>query len=249
MNKKTFSLMTMLLSWSFSFLAHAENAPSIGLGMGWSHSQYKGYGNDYYPLPNITFDNDTFFIDNFTAGAYLYHNDVHELSVALTYLPLEFKPKHSDDLQMKQLNKRHSTLLAQVEYTRSTNIGNFTASIAADVLDESNSVIINADYTTLLTFGQLFIVPEVGFNWANKKHNNYYYGISESESQRSGLAAYSAKSTFTPYISVTGYYTINQHFTTYLGARVDRLTGDVKKSPMIAHSTIPSVFAGINYTF
>lgn len=249
MNKKIVSLITLAVSLPYSLATYAADAPSIGLGMGWSQSQYKGYGNIYYPLPNVTFDNDTFFIDNFTAGVYLYNDEVHELSVGLTYLPLEFKPSHSDNSQMKQLDKRRATLFAQIEYTLATNIGNFTANVSSDVLNESNSILINTSYTTLFTVNKLFIVPEIGFNWANKKHNNYYYGITETESQHSGLASYTAKSSFTPYIAVTGYYTINKHFTTYLGARVDRLTGDVKNSPMIEHSNIPSVFAGINYTF
>lgn len=249
MNKHIVSLSTIAASLLVASFAAQAQPTSIGLGASWTDSPYKGYGSVYYPLPSIVFDNGVFFINNFTAGAYVYNDNNQKISLGLSYLPFEFKPKDSDNYQMKQLNKRHSTLLAEARYSISTQFGNFTTGIGADILDESNSVIIGASYSYRFTGDKWAIVPKVGFTWANDKHNDYYYGVSHAESMRSGLAYHDAKSSFTPYVSLVGSYAITQHFSSYAGVRIDKLTGDAKNSPMIANSTVPSVFAGINYSF
>jgi len=249
MNRRIVSsltISTVLLIFSISTQA---TPISVGMGGSWTDSPYKGYGAVYYPLPHIAFSNEILFINNFTAGAYVYSDENQKVSLGVSYLPLEFKTKDTDNAQMKQLNKRRSTLLAEARYTLSTELGNFAASIGADVLNESNSVLINASYAYVFSGDRWSIEPKVGINWANDKNNDYYYGISHSESVRSGLAYHDAKGSFTPYISLIGSYAMTQNFGTYLGARVDRLTGDVKNSPMIANSTVPSVFAGVTYNF
>lgn len=249
MNKLIISTLTVTAALLFNSIPVQATPVSIGLGASWTDSPYRGYGAVYYPLPHITFSNEIFFINNFTAGAYVYSDQHQKVSLGLSYLPLEFKPHDSDDNRLKQLKKRHSTLLAEARYSLTTEFGNFATSIGADILNESNSVLINASYAYVFSGDRWSIEPKIGINWANNKHNDYYYGVSHSESVRSGLAYYDAKGSFTPFVSLVGSYALTNNFSTYAGARVDKLTGDAKDSPMIANSTIPSIFAGVNYTF
>lgn len=231
-----------------AFLTQAAPT-SIGIGASWTDAPYKGYGAVYYPLPHITFDNDILFINNFTAGAYIYNEDNQKVSIGISYLPLQFRPKDTDDRQLKQLDKRRSTLLAEVKYAISTTYGSFSASIGGDILNESNSILVGASYSYRFSGDKWAIIPRIGVNWANGKNNNYYYGVTHTESARSGLSYYKAKSAFTPFVSLTGTYALTQNFATYAGFRIDQLTGDIKDSPMIANSTVPSIFAGISYSF
>ncbi|RKS86036.1 outer membrane scaffolding protein for murein synthesis (MipA/OmpV family) [Orbus hercynius] len=249
MNKHLISLSAITTSLIIASFSAQATPISVGLGASWTDSPYKGYGAVYYPLPHIVFENEVFFINNFTAGAYLYNDNNQKISLGLSYLPLQFKPSDSDNHQMKQLDKRHSTVVAEARYSIATQYGNFATGIGADILNESNSVLIGASYSYPISGDRWVIEPKVGFLWANDKHNDYYYGVSHSEATRSGLAYHDAKSSFTPYVSLIGSYTLTQSFSTYVGVRVDKLTGDAKNSPMIANSTIPSVFAGINYSF
>lgn len=249
MNKRIVSSLTVTAALLITSISAHATPISIGLGASWTDSPYKGYGSVYYPLPHIAFSNEIFFINNFTAGAYVYSDENQKVSLGVSYLPLSFRPKDSDDLQMKRLNKRHSTVLAEARYSLSTQYGNFAASIGADILNESNSVLINASYSYLFTGDRWSLEPKVGISWANGSHNDYYYGISHRESVRSGLASYHAKSSVTPYASLVGSYALTENFGYYVGVRVDQLTGDAKDSPMIANATVPSVFSGVTYTF
>ncbi|MCX8577848.1 MipA/OmpV family protein [Gilliamella sp. B2717] len=248
--KKSHCIIPIL---ALSALALSETAladpTSIGVGGGWSNSPYKGYRSSYYPVPHIDYDNDTFFIDDLSAGVYVFNNDNQSLSIGARYLDNEFKPHDSNNRQLKRLDSRHATLLAEIEYSIDTNWGSFSSSIGADMLNKSNSILVNADYSVPFMLGNLIIVPTIGINWANNKHNNYYYGISHKESSRSGLRYYHANGSFTPYIEIGAQYALTEHLNLLGGMHVDKLTGDAANSPMVNKSTVTSFYMGVSYKF
>lgn len=222
---------------------------SLGLGMGWANSPYKNYSDNYYPIPHIDYDNGLFFIDDLSAGVYAYNTDNQSVSIGARYLSNEFKPHNSDNHQLRQLNSRHSTLLAEIEYSIVTNWGVVSSSIGADVLNESDSVLANADYTIPYIQGNLIIAPSIGINWANSKHNDYYYGVSHKESSRSKLRYFNADSSLTPYAEIAAQYSLTKNIATFGGIHIDKLTGDAASSPMVDNSAITSVYMGLSYNF
>lgn len=224
-------------------------ADSIGLGANWTNSPYKGNGGQFAALPQIDIDNGKFFIDDLSVGAYLYKTKNQEVTIDLSYLPHEFKPKDSNNTKLKKLDKRHATAIAELGYSLTTSIGNISTSIGGDVLNNSNSILADASYNLAFSGDKWTVLQTIGVGWANSNHNDYYYGISNHEAQRSGLPVYHAKSSFTPYAAFTSNYKMTKHINGFAGVRVDKLTGDVENSPMINHSFVPSVFAGIGYTF
>lgn len=242
------ALIASILGLGFSSIASAEPL-SIGIGGGITDSPYKGYGTIYNFFPHVSYDNGLFFIDDLSAGVYAYNVENQSLSIGIRYLPMEFKPHDSDNHRLKQLDKRHSTLLAEIEYDLDTNFGSFSTSIGADVLNESNSILLNADYSLPLVYEPLIIVPKIGIGWADGNHNDYYYGVSHKESSRSGLRYHNADSSFTPYAELSAQYPLTQHISTYGGVRVDKLTGDAADSPMVNSSIVTSVYMGMSYKF
>ena len=225
------------------------NPTSIGLGIGWVNSPYKSYSSKFYPIPHIDYDNGLFFIDDLSAGIYAYNTDNQSLSIGVSYLSNEFKPHDSNNHQLKLLDSRHSTLLAEIEYSIDTNFGSFSSSIGADILNESNSLLANADYSIPYMQGNLVIVPTIGINWANSKHNDYYYGISHKESSRSNLHYFNADSSFTPYAEIGAQYLLTDNIATFGSVHIDKLTGDAADSPMVDNSTVTSIYMGISYKF
>lgn len=248
--KKMYGLISILIISALGYSNSALSDPtSLGIGAGWSNSPYKSYSANYYPIPHIDFDNGSFFIDDLSAGFYAYNHDNQSLSIGARYLSNEFKPHDSNNHQLKRLDSRHSTLLAEIEYSIDTNWGSFSSSIGTDVLNESNSLLVNADYSLPIMQGNLIIVPTIGINWANNKHNNYYYGISHKESSRSGLRYFNADDSFTPYLEIGAQYALTDHIATFGGVHIDKLTGDAADSPMVSNSTITSIYMGVSYKF
>ena len=247
MSEKIFK--SVLLSLSVCLAPILAQADSIGLGASWTNSPYKGYGGQFEPLPQIDIDNGKFFIDDLSIGAYLYKTDNQEVTVDISYLPVQFKPKDTDNQQLKKLDKRHPTAIAELGYSITTAIGNISTTIGGDILNNSNSVLLDARYNLAFSGDKWVVLPSLGLGWANSHHNHYYYGISPQEANRSDLPVHHAKSSFTPYASLTGSYKMTKQINGFAGMRIDKLTGDVKNSPMIEHSVVPSIFAGLNYAF
>ncbi|OCG11132.1 hypothetical protein A9G24_09760 [Gilliamella sp. App6-5] len=248
--KKTACALSIL---SIIVLGATQNALadpiSLGAGMGWANSPYKGYSTNYYPIGHIDYDNGLFFIDDLSAGVYAYNEDNQSISIGARYLSNEFKPHDSDNHQLKQLNSRHSTLLAEIEYSIDTNWGSFSSSVGADVLNQSNSILVNADYTVPYMQGNLIVAPTIGINWANNKHNDYYYGVSHKESSRSKLRYFNVDDSLTPYAEIAAQYSLTQNIATFGGVHIDKLTGDAANSPMVDNSTVTSVYMGVSYHF
>ncbi|MWP62203.1 MipA/OmpV family protein [Gilliamella sp. Pas-s25] len=222
---------------------------SIGAGVGWEHSPYKSYSARYSPIPHIDYDNGRFFIDDLSAGIYVYHADDQSISIGARYLSNEFKPHNSDNRQLKQLDSRHATLLTEIEYTLVTNWGGFSSSVGTDMLNKSKSILINADYTVPYIQDNLIIAPTIGINWVNSKHNDYYYGVSHKESARSGLPYFSAENSLTPYAEIVAQYSLTKNMATFGGVHIDKLTGDAADSPMVSNSTVTSIYMGVSYNF
>ena len=241
------SLLSMC-SLGYTQIVSAESN-SLGIGLGWSTSPYKSYSSNYYPIPHIDYDNGSFFIDDLSAGVYALNDDNQSLSFGARYLANEFKSHDSDNHKLKQLDSRHSTLLADIEYSLNTNWGIFSSSIGADILDNSNSILVNADYTVPYIENNLIVAPTIGINWANNKHNDYYYGISHKESARSGLGYFNADSSFTPYFEIAAQYSLTDNIATFGGVHIDKLTGDAADSPMVDDSTVTSIYMGVSYKF
>lgn len=86
--------------------------------------------------------------------------------------------------------------------------------------------------------------------FGNTRYNQAYFGVTPTQSQRSGLAAYSAKSGFTSVgVGVSAMYSIDKHWAVQSMLGVDRLIGAAAKSPVIERRLQPAFQAGVAYTF
>ncbi|WP_167370306.1 MipA/OmpV family protein [Gilliamella mensalis] len=248
--KKTASALSILSTIVLGVSPKALADPfSIGAGVGWENSPYKSYNARYFPIPHIDYDNGRFFIDDLSAGVYVYHTDDQSISIGARYLANEFKPHNSDNHQLKQLDIRHATLLTEIEYNLVTNWGGFSSSVGADMLNKSKSILINADYTVPYIQGNLIVAPTIGINWVNSKHNDYYYGVSHKESARSGLPYFSAENSLTPYAEIAAQYSLTKNIATFGGVHIDKLTSNVTDSPMVDNNTVTSIYMGVSYNF
>lgn len=212
-------------------------------------SPYKSYDTTVLPLPAITYKSDRLYLKGTSAGVHLFKNEKHELSVGASYLGLEFKPRKTDERPLKELDKRRSTMLADLSYSYVSKIGLVRAQIAQDVLGHSEGQLANLSLHVPWMTDTFVVMPGVGVQWASAKHNKYYYGISERESAKSGLKRYNPGQTFSPYATLEAKYKINECWDIIAKGRVEYVTGRIKNSPMIGKSFTTSAMAGVQYNF
>ncbi|WP_392566592.1 MipA/OmpV family protein [Utexia brackfieldae] len=247
--KKTVAISCTLLSGiAISQLAQASSF-SIGAGALVDRSAYRGYDTKVYPLPVINYDNGYLFVRGSAAGLYAYKTESDQVALQVAYLPGRFKTSHTDDYALKQLNNRKLSFMAGASYSHRADWGNINLNVMTDVSGNSKGTIADLGYGYGLHFAQLYIEPKVGLEWQDHKYNNYYYGVSDSESARSGLNKYDADNGVNPYIAVNSYYKFSKNWQAFVLARYTYLSSQIKDSPMTDRSSAVLVGAGVTYRF
>lgn len=230
--------------------AQAENKWTLGAGVAVVENPYKQYDNDIYPVPVINYEGDNFWFRGLGGGYYLWNDESDKLSLTAYYSPLYFKPKSSDNSQLRQLDRRRSTGMAGLSYIHNTaQYGFLWTSLAGDVLDNSNGIVWELAWLYRHTNGALTLTPGIGVEWNSDKQNQYYYGVSGTESRRSGLRSYDSNSGWNPYLELTANYRFLGDWSVYGSARYTHLSDEITDSPMVDKSWSGVISGGVTYSF
>jgi outer membrane protein len=229
--------------------ALADNKFSVGAGVGVLETPYKDYDRKVVPVPVITYEGDDFWFRGLGGGYYLWNDESDKLSVTAYYSPFEFKPKDSDNWQLRQLDKRKATLMAGLSYVHNTQYGFLRTSLAGDTLDNSNGISWDLAWLYRYTNGGLTLTPGIGVEWSSENMNEYYYGVSGKESRRSGLDRYDPDSDWSPYLELSASYKLSDDWSVYGVGRYTHLSSEVKDSPMVDKSWAGALSAGVTYSF
>ncbi len=157
--------------------ANAAGPWSIGAGVGVLETPYKDYDREVAPVPVINYEGENLWFHGLGGGYYLWNDDSDKLSITAYYNPFHFRPKDSDDWQLRQLDKRKSTLMAGLSYVHNTQYGFLRTSLAGDTLDNSNGITWDLAWLYRYTNGGLTLTPGIGAEWSSENQNEYYYGV------------------------------------------------------------------------
>ncbi len=222
---------------------------SLGASALHSTSPYIGGDERIMPFPIINYDGDSVYLQGLTAGYYLWKDQQNQLSLTAAYWPWGFKPSDDDDGFMKKLDERRSTVMAGLRYRYSASWGIIRTEYLGDILNNSNGFAADLAYLYPFTFDKLTLLPGVGAGWASGRQNNYYFGVSEHESRRSGLSEYQAGDGWSPYLEMTAVYALTESWHASVVARYTRLSNAVKDSPMVNADSTTLVGVGLTYRF
>ena len=97
---------------------------------------------------------------------------------------------------------------------------------------------------------RLMLIPSIGTTWADKKHNDRYFGVNTEQSLASGLPSFHAGSGFKDVSGIlTASYRLTDHVDLSTSGGVTSLLGNVQDSPLVLHKTQPFGFAAVSYRF
>ncbi|WON78913.1 MipA/OmpV family protein [Serratia sp. UGAL515B_01] len=244
-------LKTLAIIVSAIAYVHTAQAGNFSLGAAAlvTPEPYRGYKTKVYPVPIINYEDDNFYFRSLTAGYYLWNDRQNKLSLTAYYLPQYFKPGDSDDERMKRLDRRRSTLMAGLAYSHNAEWGTIRTVLSGDTLNNSNGMLGDAAYLYRFAPDNWTFVPGIGVTWSSKNHTKHYYGVSENESQRSGLDSYEPGNSLAAYMELTANYKFNQNWNAFVTGRYIRLSNEVKDSPMVDKSYTGIVLTGVSYSF
>ncbi len=97
---------------------------------------------------------------------------------------------------------------------------------------------------------KLMLMPSIGTTWANRKHNNRYFGVTAAQSAASGLPQYRGGSGLVDAkAELIAIYRITDRIGVMALGGVSTLMGDAKDSPIVYKKTSPHGLFGITYSF
>ncbi|SEH19130.1 outer membrane protein [Sphingopyxis sp. YR583] len=95
---------------------------------------------------------------------------------------------------------------------------------------------------------RLTVTPTLGATWADRKHNDGYFGITAAEALASGLPAFTAGSGFKDVsAALTTSYRLSDRLTLSATGSVTSLLGAVKDSPLVMKQTQPFGILTLSY--
>ncbi len=227
----------------------AANELSVGVTAEISSSPYRGVGHDASILPSVHYSGNTFFLDGQEAGVFLYQSEHHEVSILAEYYDNAFNPKKSKDNKIRNLDKRHATVMAGLDYLYKNSWGAINFNLSTDILRKNKGVVADLSYLAVLEKQNFTFAPKIGIKWQSNRFNNYYYGISEQEAVRTSFPVYQAGQGINPYIELGGSFKVTPKWDTFIAVHAQWLNNEINHSPMTHKNTQFSVKSGIKYHF
>lgn len=246
----------LLLGLTLSVGSFAESLPTtdgnLRIGANASFNQYAYHQDDKVTvMPQAFYDNNRVYIKGAEAGVYGYKDASNEWRMTVGYDSREFRPDDSTVANLKGLDERKWSVMVGSSYMKITPYGGFKIHAKTDALGRSDGTTVKLAHLSRfkLMDNQLTIYPELGVQWNNKDYNQYYYGISQQESARTGVTAYQADSSINPYASVSASYAFNPKWSGFVSQSLEYLSDEQKNSPMVDNRLDSKTIIGFNYHF
>lgn len=222
---------------------------TMGAGLGYLSSPYKGHDNMGVPLPIIHYEGEKFFIRGIGAGYKVWDSSPHAFSVGVIYHFNHFNPDDTSHQALRLLDKRRAEVRADARYSYKTDYGTLIASAAQDISGRSQGTTGDLTFRHTYDFGSFRLIPAVGLTWESARTVDYYYGISAKESQKSGLKEYEPDSSWSPHLGLVSTFYLSDTWSVTAGGRISFLSNEITDSPMVDSSKIVGATLGLNFAF
>ena len=151
--------------------------------------------------------------------------------------PISYNAKYGNSWAMQQLNNRYMSIMLGLQESFISRLGIVEISGQNDVMGISNGFMGCLEYAAPMFWGSVnntfMLEPEVGLQYDSQNLNNYYFGVSQSESVKSGLPQYSASDSWGPYEALNFVYCANQRLNLDLEFQLNQMPNQVFDSPMV----------------
>jgi outer membrane protein len=183
------------------------------------------------------------------AGVYLLNDDTWKVGSELTYDLTERREK--DDDRLKGLGNVKSAIRAKVfaEYTLS--FFNLSAEVAQDISGHKQGMLIALDATFTIPFTKRwFFSLGPGITWGDKQYVETFFGVTQTQSVRSGLPPFNAESGVADiHLNIATRYSITNHWAATGMFNPARLLGRSADSPITETKNQTTWIVSMEYKF
>ena len=212
---------------------------------------YEG-SDDYelkgFPLIDITF-RDTFFLNAAKGlGAYVWDRNDCKLGLAIGYT---FGRDEDESNDLRGLGDIDGGAVANVLFEWTIGDVALNARYEEQITGQDTGFQVHLGLGYDLHIAEKVILkPSIRTTYASSDYMEEYFGVSPSQSTRSGMSAYDAASGFKSLgFHIMATYKLDQHWGIQAGAGYDRLVGEAADSPVVKDENQYRVSIGLSYKF
>ncbi len=257
------TILTLLATLLVSDPAHArglgpggdDESSSWGLGIGVASSQqpYAGIGRETKAIPLIRFENKYVRVQGLGMEVKLPSrviSDTQRFDFSIVGRRAPGDGYEADDAPiLAGMAERKSGFWAGAKVEWENSLINVSADWTSDVSGHSKGQKFSLGFSRPWHLGQQWkLVPSLEVAWQDRKYNDYYFGVRDSEA-RPGRAAYQADVGVNVEIGLSGMYMFDKHHSVMLGVGASSLPKEIKNSPLVDRSTENRVFMAYTYRF
>jgi outer membrane scaffolding protein for murein synthesis (MipA/OmpV family) len=201
-----------------------------------------------FPLIDVTF-RDTFFVNAHRGvGAYVWNRNTLKLGLSVGYT-FGRDEDESDDL--RGLGDIDDGATANVLFSWTIGDADLDARYEEQITghDTGFQVHLGLGYAVRVS-EETTVKPSLKTTFASADYMEEYFGVSPSQSTRSGMPGYDADSGFKSLgFHLMVIHRLNQHWRIQAGAGYDRLVGDAADSPTVKDEDQYGITVGLSYAF
>ena len=227
----------------------------VGVGYVYSTSVYSGVESRQLPMPFISYKKGDFSIRGLTANY-----TILDMGILRTDLIIDGKffsggYEAEDSSSLTGMDERKGTITGGGQVSIKIWRFNLRAKLMSDIADNHNGIQGNISlalgFPVSLFFKNMpftLIGGSFGYQYNNRKYNNYYYGVRDLESTSTRLS-YNAKESWNPYFSTFIRVKLSKKWSLMTIYNRNFLPDEIKNSPIVSSETKSSIVSFLSYRF
>jgi outer membrane protein len=220
-----------------------------GFGLSWrlERSPYRGSDRRYDFLPLVVYDSRYFYVHPYRGGLRV-ERDAWRAEL---FVQRRFEGFASDDVPTSMAGMARRQFGTDIGVGGSLRLGPGTgyAELLHDAgnASEGSEIVLGYRYERWWQ-GRLRLRPYARLSWRDEKLNNYYYGVRPEEATPE-RPAYTAGAGINGELGLQAVYRLTAQYQLLAGFAVSRASSEVRGSPVVDGSTVPSAMLGLMWTF
>ena len=249
MKKIVMLMYVVAATLPLSSFAGQWSAGAVGL---LQSNPYAGGEGGVNVFPAIAYEGEKLVVRGPFADYYLVGGQRDRSSLAIT---VGLGPNQLDvdnDPDLLGIEDRDSSILGGLRYSTTLLKGRLSASITTDLTNEHQGQRAIIGWQRPIAFAKdrrWQILGGVELEYLTSNYTQFYFGVSQEEAQRSTFAQYTPGSVVQPSVTLNGYYNITKRWQLIANLGWQVLDSDIKNSPIVDQSSVPTGLLGIIYNF
>ena len=244
---------TALILCGLLLAGQAAMASSLGIGYGATNKIYKSNETEHF-LPMVDVEYNDFFVkgatvNGFSMGYNLYKDDFYTFSLYVKPFG-GYKMDGSDmDDGYKSIDDREQKFMGGAEVSAYTGIYDITMTASVDYGKEGGNFLVEL-HKPYVVNSSLTLISSVNFVYYNSDYIDYYFGVDRHEALgKLKGREYEGDSAYTFGANLTGYYRLTDSLSLLGFFGVNKLSDEIKNSPIVENDILYYTGAGVIYTF